>query len=226
MNRLIAVAVGIGLVVPVGSSNLWAQSNAPHQHMVGVACEPVTPGQQRPEFGCFIVASSTGLEFGEPVVYWHLRAFANWAAAEAVKSPNGLIVEEEGRVWLSEFGPKDLAPRGGDPVAVVGPLELLPAKTYKAEIAYAVLRPGDRSRVHTHFGPEAWYVIAGEQCLETPAGTKRARAGETMSVTHSVPMQLSITGTSPRRSLTLVIHDSTKDFGAPSNWTPTGACTH
>jgi len=226
MKRLIAVAVCIRLVLAVGSSNLRAQSNGhdAHQHMPGVVCEPVTPGQPRPEFGCFIVAQSAELQFSEPVVYWHLRAVPTRAAAEAVRSPSGLIVEEEGKVWLSEFGPKDLAPRGGASVDVVGPLELLPSKTYRAEIGYAVLRPGDRSRVHTHFGPEAWYVIAGEQCLETPAGTKRARAGETMSVTHSVPMELSITGTSPRRSLTLVIHDSTKDFGAPSNWTPTGAC--
>lgn len=108
--------------------------------------------------------------------------------------------------------------------AQVGPLELLPARTYDAAIAYAVLRPGDRSSVHTHAGPEAWYVIAGEQCLETQDGTKKASAGQTMSVRHSVPMELSITGASVRRSLTLVIHDSMQGFGANSDWKPSGAC--
>src|SRR4029453_878700 len=44
-------------------------------------------------------------------------------------------------------------PRGAEPLAMVGPLELIPAKTYDAEIAYAVLRPGNRSRAHTHAGP-------------------------------------------------------------------------
>ena len=32
------------------------------------------------------------------------------------------------------------------------------------------MRPGDNSRVHTHPGPEGWFVLAGEQCLETPSG--------------------------------------------------------
>ena len=227
MNQFVAFVICVGLVGPVTGASLWAQSSThdSHEHLTSVACVQVPPGQKRPEFGCFVVGQSTGLQFNEPIVYWHLRAFPNRAAAEAAKSPTGLVVEEEGKVWLSEFGPKELAPRGGDAVAIVGPLTLLPAKTYEAEIAYAVMRPGDRSRVHTHFGPEAWYVIAGEQCLETPAGANRASAGQTMSVAHSVPMELTITGTSTRRSLTLVIHDATKEFGVTSDWTPTGACT-
>jgi quercetin dioxygenase-like cupin family protein len=225
MTRFISLLC-TGLVATVGSSNLRAQSNAQdaHQHTEGAACVPVTPGQPRPPSGCFIVGSSSGLQFSEPVVYWHLRTFRTRAAAEAAKSRTGVIVEEDGKVWLSEFGPKGLDVRGGDAVAVVGPLDLLPASTYEAEIAYAVMPPGDRSRVHTHFGPEAWYMIAGEQCLETPSGTTRARPGESMAVTHSVPMELTVTGTRQRRSLVLVIHDSTKTFAAPSNWTPTGAC--
>src|SRR5712664_687350 len=30
----------------------------------------------------------------------------------------------------------------------------------------AVLRPGMKSLVHRHSGPEAWYTLAGETCLE------------------------------------------------------------
>jgi hypothetical protein len=52
-----------------------------------------------------------------------------------------------------------------------------PAKSYAAVLSYAVMRPGDSSRVHTHPGPEGWYVLTGEQCLETPAGANKARAG-------------------------------------------------
>ena len=206
--------------------HLEAQTNdsAKHDHMVSVGCAPVPAGEKRPEFGCFVVASSKGLQFDPPTVYWHLRSFPSRAAAEVAKSPSGLVVAEDGKVWLSEFGPKDLAPRGGDLVAVVGPLELAPAKTYDAEIAYAVLRPGDRSRVHTHPGPEAWYVINGEQCLETPEGTTKASVGQTMFVRHGIPMELNVTGTEVRRSLTLVIHDSAKGWGANSDWKPTGAC--
>src|SRR4249919_884950 len=226
MKQAIKIVILFALAFLLLTSSLGAQTDdlAKHEHMVTHTCVPVPAGEKRPEFGCFVEASSKGLQFTSSTVYWHLRSFRNQAAAEAAKSPSGLIVAEEGKVWLSEFGPKDLAPRGGDAVAVVGPLELAPAKTYAAEIAYAVLRPGDRSRVHTHPGPEAWYVINGQQCLETPQGTTKASAGQTMFVRHSIPMELSITGSEVRRSLTLVIHDSSKGWGANSDWKPTDAC--
>jgi hypothetical protein len=60
-------------------------------------------------------------------------------------------------------------------------------------------------------------MIAGQQCLKTPEGIKKAGSGETMSVKHSVPTELSIIGTKTRRSLTLVIHDSTQGFGTNSD---------
>jgi len=72
------------------------------------------------------------------------------------KSPSGIIVEEEEKVWLSEFGRKNLFARVvANPWLLSARWSFSPAKTYDAEIAYAVLRPGDRSRVHTHPGPEA-----------------------------------------------------------------------
>ena len=86
------------------------------------------------------------------------------------------------------------------------------------------MRPGDNSRVHTHPGPEGWYVLAGEQCLETPAGANRARAGGTMTVESNIPMELNVTGTTLRRAFALVIHDSTQERGILSDWKPSGAC--
>jgi quercetin dioxygenase-like cupin family protein len=205
---------------------LYAQEpeHAMHEHLAGVACEDVPAGQKRPEYGCFNVATEKGLQFAEPKVYWHLRTFPDRTSAEASKSATGIVVEEDGRVWLSEFGPRDAILRGGQPVAIVGPLELPPAKSYTAVLSYAVMRPGDRSRVHTHPGPEGWYMITGQQCLETPAGANRASAGGTMTVPPNVPMELSITGTALRKSLVLVIHDSSQPRGIPSDWKPPGAC--
>jgi hypothetical protein len=46
------------------------------------------------------------------------------------------------------------------------------------------MRPADSSRVHTHPGPEARYVLAGEQCLEMQAGATTGRVGGTMTVRH------------------------------------------
>jgi quercetin dioxygenase-like cupin family protein len=211
-------------IVPIG--NLWAQApgTAGHEHLTEVACVDVPPGEKRPEFGCFNVGTETGLHFSHPSVYWHLSAFPSRKAAEAAKSATGIVVEEDGRVWLSEFGARNSAPRGGKSIAVVGPLQLPAAKSYAAVLSYAVMRPGDSSRVHTHPGPEGWYVLAGEQCLETPAGANRARAGETMTVRSNTPMELNVTGKILRRAFALVIHDSAQERGIPSDWKPSGAC--
>jgi quercetin dioxygenase-like cupin family protein len=212
-------------IAPPGT--LWAQvpATAGHEHLTEVACVDVPPGEKRPEFGCFNVGTVTGLHFSETSVYWHLRAFPDRKAAEAARSATGIVVEEDGRAWLSEFGARNSAPQGGEPIAVVGPMQLPTAKSYSAVLSYAVMRPGDSSRVHTHPGPEGWYVLAGEQCLETPAGADRARAGGTMTVRSNIPMELNVTGNTLRRAFALVIHDSTQQRGTPSDWKPSGACS-
>jgi hypothetical protein len=128
-------------ILPTG--NLWAQvrGTSGHDHMTEVACVDVPPGEKRPEFGCFNVGTVSGLHFSQASVYWHLRTFPSRKAADAVKSATGIVVEEHGRVWLSEFGDRNSAPLGGDSVAVVGPLELPDAKSYAAVLSYAVMRP-------------------------------------------------------------------------------------
>ena len=213
------------LSVASGKVRAQARGAAEHDHLTEVACEDVPPGEKRPEFGCFNVATATGLHFPEASVYWHLHAFPTRKAAESAKSASGIVVEEDGRVWLSEFGARNMTSIGGELIAVVGPLQLPEAKSYAAVLSYAVMRPGDNSRVHTHPGPEAWFVLAGEQCLETPAGASRAQAGGTMSVQSNIPMELNVTGKTLRRAFALVIHDSAQSRGIPSDWKPSGACS-
>ena len=222
----VAIAVVLSLTLPIETAAQRPQTpvTAAHDHLTEVACVDVAAGEQRPEFGCFNVATITGLHFTQTSVYWHLRTFDSRSTADAAKSATGLVVEENGQVWLSEFGPRNSPPRGGKPIAVVGPLQLPPATSYSAVLSYAVMRPGDNSRVHTHPGPEGWYVIAGEQCLETPAGAQRARAGGVMTVASNVPMELTATGEVLRLAFALVIHDSAGARGIPSEWKPPGAC--
>jgi hypothetical protein len=98
-------------------------------------CVVVAPGESRPEFGCFRIGIANDLKLKRTTVYWHLYTFPNRAAADLVKSPSGIVVEEDGRVWLSEFGSKNGPSPGGDRIAVIGPLKLLPAESYTAEIA-------------------------------------------------------------------------------------------
>ena len=212
-------------LVPTGHLRAQVPATASHDHLTEVACVDVPSSEKRPEFGCFNVGVATGLHFSQASVYWHLHAFPSRKAAEAAKSPTGIVVEEDGRVWLSEFGARSAPPQGGKAIAVVGPLELPAAKSYSAVLSYAVMRPGDNSRVHIHAGPEGWYVIAGEQCLETPAGANRSRAGGTMTVRSNIPMELNVTGTTLRRAFALVIHDAAQPRGTPSDWKPAGACS-
>src|SRR5688572_7613563 len=141
MARTPPIGVFVLLVVafqiaPIGK--LWAQAPgaAGHEHLTEVACVDVPPGEKRPEFGCFNVGTVTGLHFSQASVYWHLHAFPNRKAAEAAKSATGIVVEEDGRVWLSEFGARNSAPRGGESIAVVGPLHLPAAKSYAAVLSY------------------------------------------------------------------------------------------
>jgi quercetin dioxygenase-like cupin family protein len=223
-NSVLTVNVGFALLFLLGGHPAVAESAgqiltaAPHM------CVVVAPGEMSPEFGCFRIGIAKDLKLKRATIYWHLYAFSSRAAADAAKTRSGIVVEEDGRVWLSEFGPRNRSVNGGRRIAVVGPLQLLPAQSYTAEIAYSVMKPDDRSRVHTHSGPEAWYVISGSQCLKTPGGTHSARAGATMSVAPNLPMELSVTGAEVARSLTLVIHDSTQEFGTASAWKPTDSC--
>ena len=147
----------------------------------------------------------------------------NRAAAEAAKSATGSWSKK-----TVECGcPNSEHATSCDKRAIdcyCGSTDATSAKSYTAVLSYAVMRPGDRLRVHTHPGPEGWYMIVGEQCLRS-AGANRAKAGGTMTVPPNVPMELSITGTVLRKSLVLVIHDSSEPRGTPSLWKPSGGCS-
>lgn len=199
-----------------------AASQPPTEHRF--TCDDLAPGATRPEFGCFNIARVTGLRFRDSVVYWHLSTYPARAEAEASRTGAGVVVEEAGKVWLNELGPRDRQPRGGQHVASVGPLVLPRAPVYTAVFSYAAMQPGQRSIVHTHPGPEGWYVLAGEQCLETSVGVFRGGTGQTVVAPANVSMELTVTGNQLRRSLVVVIHDARESRGKPSKWQPTGAC--
>ena len=73
---------------------------------------------------------------------------------------------------------------------------------------------------HKHSGPETWFLLTGEQCLELPDRTVRARAGQTMSAPAETPMKLNIIGPAKRDALFLVVHDSSKSWNTFVDWHP------
>src|SRR4026207_1716808 len=88
-------------IVPVSHPRGQVPGTAGHEHLTEVACVDVPPGEKRPELGCFDDGRVKELQLREGVVYWHLRAFGSRKAAEAARGATGIVVEEDGRVWLS-----------------------------------------------------------------------------------------------------------------------------
>jgi quercetin dioxygenase-like cupin family protein len=62
--------------------------------------------------------------------------------------------------------------------------------------------------VHHHSGAEAWYVVSGEQCLETLARAYKTRKGETLVLPAGLTMQLVATGSTLRQALAIIVYDS------------------
>ncbi len=189
------------------------------------SCQPVSERIQ--EIGCWIIASESLGALPKEPVYWHLYAYPNRAAADAAKRAHETVTESLGRTWLMTIAAAGWRPPDGERVAEIGPLPVSAGQNYTAQYMEAVFPPGFDTPVHRHPGPEAWYTIAGEVCLETPEGKSVGRAGEKggVIVRGGLPMRLSVIGTEQRRSLVLILHDSSQPHTVlVSDWTPKGLC--
>jgi quercetin dioxygenase-like cupin family protein len=172
-------------------------------------------------------------------MFWHLYTYPSRAAAEAARGPRGTVTESFGKHWLFTIAEESWRPAGGERIAVVGPLVVkanLPhtARYMEAEIPPGVQTPQNRPG-HRHSGPEAWYVLSGAQCLETPNGLVMVSAGGTAMVPEGWPMAVSGVGSETRRTVVLILHPSSEPHsmaiddprspGAPhSHWKPLGLC--
>jgi quercetin dioxygenase-like cupin family protein len=186
-------------------------------------CRPVS--ERTAEVGCWIMTNQPLARMSQSAVFWHLDTYSTRAAAEAAKVPRGTVVEALGKVWLFTIGEAGWRPSGGVRVAEIGPLRVKAGEEYTAQYMEAIFDPGMTTAVHRHPGPEAWYTTAGEVCLETPDGVVIGRAGEGTIVPAGPPMQLTATSTEQRRSLVLVLHESSHPWMSPaSDWTPKGLC--
>lgn len=185
-----------------------------------------TPVSQRTsEVGCYLDAIEVLGGLPQVPLFWHLYNYPTSAAAEAAKPPHGTVVEAFGKVWLYTIADAGWRPSGGERVAVIGPLRIIAGKQYTARYMEAVFTPGLHSSIHRHSGPEAWYLVAGTQCLETPESVTVAHAGDSAVVPEGPAMVLSSVGAETRRSVLLVLHDTSQSWiSAASDWTPKGLC--
>jgi quercetin dioxygenase-like cupin family protein len=210
-------------IVAAGVCSAAAPALQAHPKPHHVACIPVNGHQGQPgcwELGSVPISTPAGTD-----LYWHVYEFQSVEAAQKAGDEHSRIIEAYGRVWLEAVANKQWRSRGGRHVATVGPMQPMSAVPQTASFMEATFTPGMRSRVHTHPGPEAWVVLEGGQCLETPEGRIRVEAGESMMVRGGVPMALYGTGNGIRRALVLILHPTGQALGTTyAGWQPTESC--
>jgi hypothetical protein len=87
--------------------------------------------------------------------------------------------------------------------------------------------PGMTAPTHLHSGPEAWYAVGGETCLETSDGGMQISrvGGPPVVVPMGLSMHLTAIGSERRRSIVIILHQSSQiPTTVVHDWTPKGLC--
>jgi hypothetical protein len=97
------------------------------------------------------------------------------------RSRQGVAWHSNRIVWQSvvdEHRGRQLESTHGNRIAEIGPLPVVAGEKYSAQFMEADFTPGMTAPAHIHSGPEAWYAVGGETCLETSDGRMQiSRAG-------------------------------------------------
>jgi quercetin dioxygenase-like cupin family protein len=171
------------------------------------ACIENSP-ERRGEIGCSLVENKPLPETLKEPLFWHIDRFDSGERARAAVGPTSIALEAHGAWWLLtiESGIDDH--HGGRHVTQVGLPPLPSAPKYSMLVISAYIPHGLTSRVHLHSGVEVFYVVDGEQCLETPERAYRMHKGEGLAVPAGVTMRLVATGSTPRRALAVIVYDA------------------
>jgi hypothetical protein len=128
-----------------------------------------------------------------------------------------LTAEAAGKAWLFTLGSKGAITPGGTKVAEIGPVPSITAPEYLLRVNYGSGPPGAKTPVHSHFGSEAFYVIAGKLGQKTPHGISYVEAGHTMNGHMAgMTMQVFNAGTTDLTALIMFVVDATKPFSVPA----------
>jgi quercetin dioxygenase-like cupin family protein len=191
----------------------------------GDACKPVSERTQ--EIGCWILADDSVGQLTSSQVFWHLDSYPTRTAALADKGSHGIVLESFGKVWLMTIAGEKWRSAHGDHVAEIGPLSISGGEKYSAQFMEAIFTPGMTAAAHIHSGPEAWYTLGGETCLETSDGRVHVgrAGGPPVIVPTGLAMHLTATGAEQRRAIVLILHPSSKPPTTMiHDWTPKGLC--
>ena len=163
-------------------------------------------------------------------LYWRVENFPTLEQAQAAIGPGpwnpdtvshdpatALAAEVAGRAWLFTLGAKGGSTPGGTRVAEIGPLPPITAKEYLLRVNHGSAPPGAKTKVHSHPGSEAFYVVAGRLGQRTPKGVNHVEAGHTMNGNPAdMPMEVFNSGTSELNALVMFVVDATRPFSSPA----------
>ena len=218
IDRAVRHAILVGSIFVAGNSLAWAQATSR-------SC--VEGKDEQPGPACLMAHQPLGKLSG-PSVYWQLYTYDDTVTAAHEQPPNSTLVVAFGRVWLFIVGPQGFVPKNGTRVAEVGPIPIEgdTDTVYAAEFLKSTFSPGMEAPVHVHSGPEAFYAISGDTCIETPEGVQFGKGpGNTLFIRGGPLMLLMAPGPDPRKGFALILHDNSR---APTTlvktWTPKGLC--
>lgn len=153
-------------------------------------------------------------------LFWQVENFSTLAEAQTAAGATSLAAEVADKVWLFTLGPMGSSVRGGRKIVEVGPVHHpFTAPEYLLRINYVSGPPGATTRVHTHPGSKAFYVLAGRLDQRTPHGVKHVWAGQSMNGWGAdMPMEVSSSGASDLKALIMFVVDATKPFSSPARF--------
>ncbi|HXV11161.1 MAG TPA: hypothetical protein VD839_10200 [Burkholderiales bacterium] len=163
-------------------------------------------------------------------LYWRVENFPTLEQAQAAIGPGrwnpdtvshdeatSLAADVAGKAWLFTLGPKGGATPGGTKVAEVGPVPPVTAKEYLLRVNHGYGPPGAKTKVHTHPGSEAFYVVEGRLGQRTPHGVNHVEAGHTMNGHPAdLPMEVFNSGTTELTALIMFVVDANRPFSTPA----------
>lgn len=152
-------------------------------------------------------------------LYWRIETFPTLGEAQAAAGPTALAAEISGKMWLFTLGPKGGTTPGGSRVFEIGPVPAIKAPEYLLRINHASGPPGAKTKVHTHPGSEAFFVLSGKLGQRTPHGIAHAEAGQAMNGHGAdTPMQVFNAGSADLDQLVMFVVDATRPFSSPAKF--------
>jgi hypothetical protein len=198
----------------------------PHVHGAVACKDSATPGKLPPNTDCAVLLHKNFDVLPPGPLVWRFENFSTTEAASRVSTPASAVVEAGGKVWLISLAAKGGHTKGATFVAETELLPTIPpAPSYEIVVSESRLGPEAKVMVHKHSGPETWFLLTGEQCVELPGRVVRGRASQPpTSVPAETPMALHVIGPAKRDAIFIVVHDSSKPWNTFVDWRPKGLC--